>query len=221
MVRPERAGASRRSAFYREGGRGLDARSAPRVQRVRCYRRRCACYSQRLIMALATRMETCSIVAAGPDRVSDVQHLAQRIWRIHYPPLIGAEQTEYMLLRMYSEPALQRFVAEHGAGLAIAERGDRAEGFAAWYRSGPTTTKLDKLYVLPERHRRGIGRALLAHVAAQARGAGDAVLMLNVNRRNAQAIAFYEREGFAITGRGDFPIGGGFVMEDFIMARPL
>ena len=46
-------------------------------------------------------------------------------------------------------------------------------------------------------------------------------LTLNVNRGNAKAIRAYERCGFAIHGRGDFPIGEGFVMEDFIMERAL
>jgi len=42
-----------------------------------------------------------------------------------------------------------------------------------------------------------------------------------VNRDNAKAIRAYERCGFAIRERGDFAIGEGFVMEDFIMVRAL
>ncbi len=75
--------------------------------------------------------------------------------------------------------------------------------------------------MLPECHRHGIGRALIEHVTSCARTASCAALMLNVNRNNASSIRAYERCGFAITGRGDFPIGGGFVMEDFIMTRKL
>jgi diamine N-acetyltransferase len=48
-----------------------------------------------------------------------------------------------------------------------------------------------------------------------------ASVALQVNRRNAGAISAYERCGFAIRERGDFPIGDGFVMEDFVMARDL
>jgi ribosomal protein S18 acetylase RimI-like enzyme len=55
----------------------------------------------------------------------------------------------------------------------------------------------------------------------EAKNAGCSVLTLNVNRGNVQAIRAYERYGFVVRGRGDFPIGDGFVMEDFIMERAL
>ena len=44
-------------------------------------------------------------------------------------------------------------------------------------------------------------------------------MSLNVNRANVKAVRAYERCGFTIRERGDFPIGNGFVMEDFIMVR--
>ena len=81
--------------------------------------------------------------------------------------------------------------------------------------------KLDKLYVLPEHHRAGIGRTLIEHVGTHARAAACTGLTLNVNRNNAPAIRAYERCGFVIRGRGDFPIGSGFVMEDYIMVLDL
>ena len=40
-------------------------------------------------------------------------------------------------------------------------------------------------------------------------------------RGNAGSIRAYERCGFVISERGDFPIGNGYVMEDFIMVRQL
>ena len=81
--------------------------------------------------------------------------------------------------------------------------------------------KLDKLYVLPRHHRGGIGRALIEHVVGKARDAACTSVTLNVNRQNALAVLAYERCGFVIRDRGDFPIGNGFVMEDFIMVRDL
>lgn len=114
-----------------------------------------------------------------------------------------------------------RFLTEPGAGLALARRGELAVGFVGWYPIGGDTMKLDKLYVLPEHHGEGIGRVLIEHVAARARAAGCAAVTLNVNRRNVRAIAAYERCGFMVRECGDFPIGDGFVMEDFVMAREL
>ena len=82
--------------------------------------------------------------------------------------------------------------------------------------------KLDKLYVLPQHHRAGIGRALIEHVVEQARARRLPRASRSTSiASNASAIRAYERCGFAIRGRGDFPIGDGFVMEDFIMVRDL
>jgi len=162
-----------------------------------------------------------TIAAAQAAEIPVVQRLAQEIWRRHYPPILSLAQIDYMLERGYSDEALARFVVEPDAGLALAEVAEGVVAFAAWYRVDASTMKLDKLYVLPQRHHRGIGRALIEHVGGHAARAGCRALTLNVNRGNTQAVRAYEACGFAIRARGDFPIGGGFVMEDFIMVRTL
>ena len=43
---------------------------------------------------------------------------------------------------------------------------------------------------------------------------------LNVNRSN-RALHFYERMGMRRLREGDFPIGGGFYMNDYIMGLDL
>jgi diamine N-acetyltransferase len=159
---------------------------------------------------------------AAPDQLALVRELAGRVWRRHYPGIITHEQIDYMLARGYSDEALARFVEEDGAGLAIADLCERPVGFAAWHRAAePATTKLDKLYVLPDVQGGGVGRRLVAHVEAAARADGAARLTLNVNKRNASAIAFYERCGLAVREAVVVDIGAGFVMDDYVMAKSL
>ena len=162
-----------------------------------------------------------TITAAQAAQIPLVQRLAREIWHHYYPSIISVAQIDYMLDRGYSYEALLRFVEERDAGLALAGAPDDTIAFAAWYRVDATTSKLDKLYVLPKHHGTGIGRALIEHVGAHAKAAGCSSLTLNVNRGNTLAIRAYERCGFTVRARGDFPIGGGFVMEDFIMVREL
>jgi GNAT superfamily N-acetyltransferase len=52
------------------------------------------------------------------------------------------------------------------------------------------------LYVDPPSHRRGMGAALLAHVAAERRAAGDRSLVLWVFAANERARAFYAACGW-------------------------
>jgi GNAT superfamily N-acetyltransferase len=93
-----------------------------------------------------------------------------------------------------------------------------ARGYAP---EAPATTKLDKLYVLPARHGRGVGRALIARVEEAARADGSRTLILNVNKGNARAIAAYLACGFATRESVVVDIGGGFVMDDYVMAKAL
>jgi ribosomal protein S18 acetylase RimI-like enzyme len=80
-----------------------------------------------------------------------------------------------------------------GGSVTVAEAGGAAVGFLAL--SGNEVTHL---YVDPAHHREGHGSALLR--AAQA---ANADLELWVFQRNADAVAFYEAHGFAITRTTD------------------
>ena len=162
------------------------------------------------------------IVAAAERDLPAVAALAGIVWRRHYPGIISVEQIEYMLERGYALAALRRFIAEEGAGLDLAHLDDRLAGFAGYYRAErPDELKLDKLYVHQDFHRRGVGRALIASAEAAARRQRRTTLILNVNKNNVQAIRAYERSGFRVREAVVVDIGGGFVMDDFVMAKAL
>ncbi len=74
---------------------------------------------------------------------------------------------------------------------------------------------------MPELHGRGLGSRLLQHVEREVRQLGARRLILSVNKRNAKAIAAYQRNGFVIAESVVTDIGGGFVMDDFIMTKEL
>jgi len=63
---------------------------------------------------------------------------------------------------------------------------------------GMTDDMVDTLFVAPSAHRRGVGRALMAHARALA-----GPLRVDVNEQNDGALAFYRRLGFQIMGRSD------------------
>ncbi len=62
---------------------------------------------------------------------------------------------------------------------------------------------IDSLFVRPRHFRKGVGRALLEHVAKP----GQPV-RLDVNEGNPDALVFYQRLGFVQTGRSETDDGG-------------
>jgi ribosomal protein S18 acetylase RimI-like enzyme len=75
----------------------------------------------------------------------------------------------------------------------VATMAGRIEGFI-----GLLDAFIGGLFVDPEAHRSGIGRALVQHAAAR-KGA----LTVDVYAANEAALAFYARLGFTLTGRRD------------------
>jgi ribosomal protein S18 acetylase RimI-like enzyme len=163
-----------------------------------------------------------TITPASDADIPLVAELAHRIWHRHYPGIISQGQIDYMLARGYAPEALAKFLRDDGAGMALARAAGEPVGFAAWYRPGPpSTTKLDKLYVLQEWHGHGIGRRLIEYVESRARADGARTLVLNVNKGNAGAIAAYRRCGFVVREEVEVDIGSGYVMDDFVMGKAL
>jgi RimJ/RimL family protein N-acetyltransferase len=62
---------------------------------------------------------------------------------------------------------------------------------------------------------------MLSHVANRALEVGARSIHLRVNKGNERAIAAYRRNGYAVRESLVADIGGGFVMDDFVMQRDL
>jgi diamine N-acetyltransferase len=154
------------------------------------------------------------ILPAGPEHVGDIAGLAGIVWRAHYPGIISHEQIEYMLAKMYDLEVLRREMSEGITYLRALER-DQMLGFASYGPAGKEV-KLHKLYVDPSHQRWGIGRALIETVE---RAVAGRTLMLTVNKRNHQAIAAYKKHGFVVRDSIVMDIGGGFAMDDYVMAK--
>jgi len=81
----------------------------------------------------------------------------------------------------------------------VAESSGPVAGFLA-FRRAADEVEITNLAVARDARRRGVGSKLL-EVATAAATCGDAPLFVEVRESNATAIAFYQRHGFAATGR--------------------
>ncbi len=162
-------------------------------------------------------------IEISPLRLGEAEavvELAGRVWRAHYPGIITPAQIETMLAQRYRPVLVRQFIARGDLWLAA-----RADGVLVGFAHGHPLTegdyKLDKLYVDLDWQRHGIGGALISELAARVIQQGYARLALRVNRRNQQAIDAYLKHGFTVATIHLEDIGGGFIMDDYVMTKEL
>jgi ribosomal protein S18 acetylase RimI-like enzyme len=165
-----------------------------------------------------------AVITIRPAEASDIpvlRELADKTWRESYAAMLTPEQIGYMLAWMYAPETIARELAD-GVIWEVASLGDEAIGFhACTHEPGERRLKLNKIYLLPERQGSGFGQALLGRVHELAASLRVREVWLQVNKRNPRAIAAYERAGYRIVRSAVFDIGGGFVMDDFVMTCPV
>ncbi len=150
-----------------------------------------------------------------------IREMADRAFRATYSTLLTAQQIDYMIPWMYGREVLEREFRE-GFAWFIAEMEGVACGYVSVERQEERLFHLQKIYVLPEFQGRGVGQALFDGAVGYIRSVQPLPcrMELNVNRRNP-ALGFYRRQGMRCLQQGDFPIGNGFYMNDFIMGLDL
>ena len=145
--------------------------------------------------------------------------LAREIWQAHYPGIISTAQIEYMLAQRYDPAVIRAELAQADVWWFVLRGGGAIVAYMALQKEGAAALKIDKLYVRPDQQRRGCGGRLIARAEALARREGCGELELAVNRGNAKAIAAYRKHGFTVREAVVKDIGGGFVMDDYVMVK--
>ena len=160
-----------------------------------------------------------TIEPANREHLPQIAALARVVWRACYPGIISVEQIEFMLDWMYDVKKLE---SELTSGIRFDRliSSDTLIGFSS-YGPEQNEMKLHKLYIHPDWQRHGFGTRLLKHVEAQANAAGFNQVVLGVNKKNRPAIAAYQKNGFTIQESIITQIGNGFVMDDYVMAKPV
>lgn len=150
--------------------------------------------------------------------IPTIVHLADVIWRKHYPSIITAGQIDYMLDKMYSPNELLKQMNE-GQQFILAYINEAPVGYIALSTRDGKNYFIHKFYVLVDEHRKGIGSQLFQHILKQIPDAET--IELAVNRENYKAINFYFKLGFIIKHSFDLEIGEGYFMNDFMMIKKI
>ena len=160
----------------------------------------------------------CVIRKASVDDIPVIRAMALVAFPDTYKEILSPEQIDYMMEWMYSEESLRRQMMEEGHIYYLAYREGRAVAYLSIQPEGEHVFHLQKLYVLPDYQGMHLGKQLFnqAIKAIKELHPAPCQMRLNVNRNN-KALAFYEKMGMTKVDEGDFPIGNGCYMNDYIM----
>ncbi|RZK37967.1 MAG: GNAT family N-acetyltransferase [Pedobacter sp.] len=158
-----------------------------------------------------------TIRKAKEQDIEIIRSIAAATWPSTYLDIIGQNQIDYMLDKMYNKGELLKQLME-GHIFLIAEDNENQFGFAGYsiVDHEERIYKLHKLYVLPSAHGKGVGKLLINEVFNQVKDAGASALQLNVNKHN-KAKDFYLKGGFIIKESVNLDIGEGYFMDDYVM----
>lgn len=155
---------------------------------------------------------------AGPEAIPRIVAMADSIWRAHYTEIIGEAQVNYMLQRMYAPETLARNMAEGQLFFLLYDGDEQARGFLAVSAdSAAREGFIHKFYIANDTRGKGLGARAFADLLARFPEVN--AWRLYVNRANYKSVNFYFKMGFKIERCNCLDIGGGYVMDDFVMVR--
>ncbi|MGM9936428.1 MAG: GNAT family N-acetyltransferase [Candidatus Ornithomonoglobus sp.] len=158
-------------------------------------------------------------IAENDEDIRKIAELAAVIWHEFFVSILSPEQIDYMVEKFQSYPALKNAVDNDGYRYYMAYDGDDLCGYLGIHDEGGGTIFISKVYVRVDKRRQGIASMLLDRLRTDFPDAKK--WYLTVNKYNSGSISVYEKRGFRKTRDLVTDIGGGFVMDDYVMEKIL
>lgn len=147
-----------------------------------------------------------------------IHEMASKTWENTYGTILSPEQLAYMFDMMYSIKNLHHQMCELHHQFFIIYADGQPGGYLSIETLNDDLYEFQKVYSLPQLHGTGIGRYIIEQGVAYLKSIHRKpfAVELHVNRYNP-AVNFYKHMGFYQSDQGDFPIGNGYFMNDYIM----
>lgn len=163
-----------------------------------------------------------TISEAAITDIPIIQDIANKTWPNTYGEILSSEQLDYMMNLIYSEESLLNQIQKRQQLFFIVNDGIANIAFFSIEHqyNNEAITRINKIYILPQAHGKGIGKYLIDAITTLAKEKESKKLSLNVNKYN-KALLFYQKIGFIITNEVNIEIGKGYLMEDFVMEKSI
>ena len=154
--------------------------------------------------------------AETDEQIREIADLANEIWNEHFTPIIGKEQVEYMVEKFQSYPALKEQISEGYEYYQILHDGEFC-GYTGIHPGEDNRLFLSKLYIKKESRGRHLATKTFGFLKDLCRERGYSAVWLTCNKHNDNSLGVYRHLGFETIDTQEADIGGGFIMDDFIM----
>lgn len=154
--------------------------------------------------------------AETDTQVREIADLAKVIWNEHFTPIIGKDQVDYMVEKFQSYPALKEQISEGYEYYQIFSGGEFC-GYTGIHPGEDNRLFLSKLYLKKESREHHLATGAFSFLKEICRERGYSAIWLTCNKHNDNSLGVYRHFGFEIIDTQEADIGGGFIMDDYIM----
>lgn len=154
------------------------------------------------------------------DQISRLAGLASRIWHEYFISILREAQIDYMVEKFQSAAAITDQLQSQGYSYFFICLDGNPVGYLGIKPDGEKLF-LSKLYLQKEFRGRGYASLAFSFLEEYCRRRNLRAIWLTVNRYNFDTIHIYEKKGFVKIRQQVADIGGGFVMDDYIMEKTL
>jgi len=158
-----------------------------------------------------------TIKKVSPDDITNIVELAKVIWIEHYEPIISRAQIDYMLAQFQSISAISQQISQGYEYFKVVEN-EQILGYFSIQDRAEKSLFISKFYLHKKARGQGIGKKMLSFINDLAKERDCETLDLTVNKKNP-AYKIYLSLGFVNQAKAQFDIGGGFIMDDFLLSK--
>lgn len=153
------------------------------------------------------------------EDIKEVAKLACEIWNEYFLSIISKEQIDYMLDNIQSEKPISQQIKD-GYEYYLLKDNEENLGYCA-IQKREDSLFLSKLYVLKEKRGKGFGHQAFDFVEQKAKEMRLSKIVLTCNKYNLQSLMTYSKWGFETVDSVIADIGGGYVMDDYILEKTI
>lgn len=160
-------------------------------------------------------MEFKKVCIEDKKGIKTLSELASKIIKLHFDPIIGSEQNDYMIKKFQSVKSITEQIVS-GYNYYFVLDNKIIIGFLAFY---PKDNKmyLSKFYLDSKYRGKGFAGKMFKFIKDETIKNNLSKIFLHINKNNIKVIQIYEHFGFKKVREEKTDIGNNYVMDDFVL----